>query len=80
MIIENKKMASSQLIRIGLALTITLVFSTRIIAQQKNIRVGYIPYITYKNIISLSLKKYDIKWINKHIDDKTASPKSVKSL
>ena len=79
-IIEHKKTAYSQLIRLGLALTITLVFSTRIVAQQKNIRVGYIPAIIYNNVISLSLKKYDIEWINKHIDKKSASPKKVKSL
>lgn len=80
MIIENKKVAQSQLIRLGLALTITLVFSTRIVAQQKNIRVGYIPSVIYNNVLSLSLKKYDIEWINQHIDNKTASPKKVKSL
>ena len=80
MIIENKKMAQSQLIRLSLALTITLVFSTRIIAQQKNIRVGYIPSVIYNNVISLSLKEYNIDWINKHIDKNTASPKKVKSL
>ena len=80
MIIENKRTAYSQLIRMGLALTITLVFSTRIVAQQKNIRVGYIPTVIYNNVISLSLKKYDIEWIDKHIDEKTASPKKVKSL
>lgn len=80
MIIENKKMAQSQLIQLGLALTITLVFSTRIVAQQKNIRVGYIPSVIYNHVISLSLKKYDREWINKHIDEKTASPKKIKSL
>ena len=80
MIIENKKVAISQFVHLSLVLTISVVFLTRIIAQQKNIRVGYIPYVTSNNIISLSLKKYDIKWINKHIDDKTASPKTVKSL
>ena len=80
MIIENKKIAQSQIIRLGLALTITLVFSTRIVAQQKNIRVGYIPQILYSNVVTLSLKTYDLEWINKHIDEKTASPKKVKSL
>lgn len=80
MIIENKRTAYNQLIRIGLACTITLVFSTRIVAQQKNIRVGYIPTVIYNNVISLSLKKYDIEWINTHIDEKTASPKKVESL
>ncbi len=79
-IFENKRKASSKFIHFGLALILTLVFSSRIVAQQKNIRVGYIPQITYRNVLSLSLKKYDINWINKFIDDKTASPKTVKSI
>ena len=79
-IMEQKKSSVSQLIKLSLIILIPIVFSIRIVAQQKNIRVGYIPSITYNNIITLSLKKYDIEWINKHIDEKTASPKMVKSL
>ena len=79
-IMEQKKSSVSQLIKLSLVILIPIVFSIRIVAQQKNIRVGYIPSITYNNIITLSLKKYDIEWINKHIDEKTASPKTIKSL
>ena len=67
-IMEQKKSSVSQLIKLSLIILIPIVFSIRIVAQQKNIRVGYIPSITYNNIITLSLKKYDIEWIHKHID------------
>lgn len=79
-IMEQKKSSVSQLVKMSLIIVIPIVFSIRIVAQQKNIRVGYIPQILYSNVVTLSLKKYDIEWINKHIDEKTASPKTVKSL
>lgn len=79
-IIENNKMMNGKIIRLGLAITISLVFSTRIIAQQKNIRVGYIPNMTFNNVFTLSMKNYDLNWIQKNINEKTASPKKIKSL
>ncbi len=57
-----------------------MVFSIRIVAQQKNIRAGYIPQILYSNVGTLSLKTYDMEWINKHIDKDTARPKNIDSL
>ncbi len=77
---EQKKSSVSQLIKMSLIILIPMVFSIRIVAQQKNIRVGYIPQILYSNVASLSLKTYDKAWIEKHIDENTASPKNVKSL
>jgi hypothetical protein len=79
-ITEQKKTALSKLIRFSLAGVIVIVFSIRILAQQKNIRVGYIPKVTYSNFITLMRQNYDQSWIEKHIDAKTASPKTVKSL
>lgn len=79
-ITEQKKTSLSKLIRFSLAGVIVIVFSIRILAQQKNIRVGYIPKVTYSNFITLMRQNYDQTWIEKHIDAKTASPKTVKSL
>jgi hypothetical protein len=79
-IMEQKKSSVSQLIKISLIILIPMVFGIRIVAQQKNIRVGYIPRILYSNVVSLSLKTYDKAWIEEHIDKNTASPKNVKSL
>ena len=79
-IMEQKKSSVSQLIKMSLIILIPFVFSIRIVAQQKNIRVGYIPQILYSNVGTLSLKTYDMEWINKHIDKDTARPKTVKSL
>lgn len=79
-IMEQKKSSVSQLIKISLIILIPMVFGIRIVAQQKNIRVGYIPRILYSNVVSLSLKTYDKAWIEEHIDENTASPKNIKSL
>jgi len=77
---ENKKTNIAYFMKLSLALIIPVVFTIRIVAQQKNIRTGYIPDLLYKNMISLYNKEYDMKWIIEHIDDKTASPKSIKAL
>jgi hypothetical protein len=80
-IIQERKTSSiSYFIKVGLAIIIPLVFTIRIVAQQKNIRVGYIPKVVYTNFISLSLKSYDKDWIIKNIDKETALPKTVKPL
>ena len=79
-IMEQKKSSVSQLIKMSLIILIPMVFSIRIVAQQKNIRAGYIPQILYSNIGTLSLKTYDMEWINKHIDKDTARPKNIDSL
>ena len=79
-IMEQKKSSVSQLIKMSLIILIPIVFSIRIVAQQKNIRVGYIPQILYSNVVSLSLKTYDIEWIKKNIDKDTARPKNIDSL
>ena len=75
-VLENKKNLTTKVIRLGLAVSITLVFTTRLLAQQKNIRVSYIPNIAYNNVLTLSLKKYDPQWIHEHIDKNTARPKT----
>ena len=77
---ENKKNNISYFIKLALALLIPVVFTVRIVAQQKNIRTGFIPNIMYNNLISLYKKEYDSKWIIKNIDEKTASPKAIKGL
>lgn len=79
-IIEQRKTAISRFIKYGLIIIIPIVFGIRIIAQQKNIRIGYIPDVIYSNVISLSLKKYDKQWIEKNIDKDTARPKNIESL
>ena len=79
-IMEQKKSSVSQLIKMSLIILIPVIFSIRIVAQQKNIRAGYIPQILYSNAGTLSLKTYDMKWINKHIDKDTARPYTIKSL
>lgn len=77
---ERKTTQISRFIKVGLAVIIPMVFMIRIVAQQKNIRVGYIPSILYSNAISLSLKSYDRVWIIKNIDKETARPKKIESL
>ena len=79
-IMEQKKSSVSQMIKLSLIILIPIVFSIRIVAQQKNIRVGYIPQVLYSNVVTLSLKKYDKKWIKKNIDKDTARPKNIESL
>lgn len=79
-IMEQKKGSVSQLIKMSLIILIPVIFSIRIVAQQKNIRAGYIPQILYSNAGTLSLKTYDMKWIDKHIDKDTARPKNIDSL
>ena len=77
---ENKKTNIAYFIKLSLALIIPIVFTMRIVAQQKSIRAGYMPSILYKNIILIYNKEYDIYWIRKNIDEDTARPKSIKSL
>lgn len=77
---ERKTTQISRFIKVGLAVIIPMVFMIRIVAQQKNIRAGYIPSILYSNAISLSLKSYDKVWIIKNIDKETARPKKIESL
>lgn len=80
-IIQERKTAQiSRFIKLNLAVIIPLVFMIRIVAQQKNIRAGYIPNILYSNVVSLSLKSYDKSWILKNIDKETARPKKIESL
>ena len=79
-VMEQKKGSVSQLIKMSLIILIPVIFSIRIVAQQKNIRAGYIPQILYSNAGTLSLKTYDMKWIDKHIDKDTARPKNIDSL
>ena len=79
-IAEQRKTSISRFIKYGLILIIPIVFGIRIVAQQKNIRIGYIPKILYSNVISLSIKKYDKQWIEKNIDKDTARPKNIESL
>jgi len=79
-IMEQRKSSVSQLIKISLIILIPIVFSIRIVAQQKNIRVGYIPQILHSNVVTLTLKTYDIEWIKKNIDKDTARPKNIDSL
>jgi len=77
---ERRSTQISHFIKVGLAVIIPMVFMIRIVAQQKNIRIGFIPNIVYSNFISLSLKTYDKDWILKNIDKETARPKAIKSL
>jgi len=79
-IVEQRKTPISRFIKFGLIIIIPIVFGIRIVAQQKNIRIGYIPKILYSNVISLSIKKYDKQWIEKNIDKDTARPKNIESL
>lgn len=79
-ILEHRKTNTAQLIKYGLVIVIPIVFGIRIVAQQKNIRVGFIPKIIYSNVISLSFEKYDKQWIEKNIDKETARPKNIESL
>ncbi len=79
-IIEQRKTTISRFIKFGLIIIIPIVFGIRIVAQQKNIRIGYIPEVLYSNVISLSLKKYDKQWVEKNIDKDTARPKNIESL
>ena len=79
-IAEHRKTSITKILKVSLIIIIPLVFSIRLVAQQKNIRVGYIPEILYRNAISLSLKKYDKQWIEKNIDKETARPKNIESL
>ncbi len=80
MIVEQRKSGISRFIQLGLIILIPLVFGIRIVAQQKNIRAGYIPKVLYTNVVSLSFKKYDKQWIQKNIDKDTARPKNIESL
>ncbi|WKK66709.1 EpsG family protein [Lutimonas zeaxanthinifaciens] len=77
---EHRKTSMSKILKVSLIVLIPMVFSIRLVAQQKNIRAGYIPEIVYRNAISLSFKKYDKQWIEKNIDKETARPKNIKSL
>lgn len=77
---EYGKSPLTRLIKIGLVMIIPIVFGIRIVAQQKNIRAGYIPEILYSNVISLSFKTYDKAWLEKNIDKNTARPKNIESL
>ena len=80
MIIEQRKSAISRFIKFAVIIILPLVFGIRIVAQQKNIRAGYIPQVLYTNVLSLSFKKYDKQWIQKNIDKETARPKNIESL
>ena len=77
---EHRKTSITKILKLSLILIIPLVFSIRLVAQQKNIRAGYIPEILYRNAISLSFKEYDKQWIEKNIDKETARPKNIQSL
>jgi hypothetical protein len=77
---ENRTTAISQMIKMSFAIIIPLIFTVRIVAQQKNIRAGHIHSVVYSNFISLSFKTYDLEWIEKHIDRETATPKYIKPL
>jgi len=77
---ENKKTNISYIIKLSLAIIIPLVFTIRVVAQQKSIRAGYIPNLVYNNIISLYKKEYDMNWLDKNIDKETARPKSIEAL
>lgn len=77
---EGKTTKISQFVKVSLAFIIPIVFMIRIVAQQKNIRVGFIPDIVYSNFVSLSFKTYDKAWIMKNIDKETARPKNIKAL
>lgn len=77
---ERRTSGISYVIKAGLAVIIPLVFTVRIVAQQKNIRAGFIPSVLYTNVIGISLKSYDKDWIIKNIDKDTALPKTVKPL
>jgi hypothetical protein len=68
------------MIKMSFAIIIPLIFTVRIVAQQKNIRAGHIHSVVYSNFISLSFKTYDLEWIEKHIDRETATPKYIKPL
>jgi hypothetical protein len=80
LIIEQGKSTISRFIKLAVIIIIPVVFSIRIVAQQKNIRAGYIPKVLYTNVVSLSFKKYDKQWIEKNIDKETARPKNIESL
>ncbi len=80
LIIEQGKSTISRFIKLAVIIIIPVVFGIRIVAQQKNIRAGYIPKVLYTNVVSLSFKKYDKQWIEKNIDKETARPKNIESL
>lgn len=80
MVTEHRKTSMTRILKVSLILIIPLVFSIRLVAQQKNVRAGYIPEILYRNAISLSLKEYNKQWIEKNIDKETARPKNIQSL
>lgn len=80
LIAEQRKTSVSQIIKLTLMIMIPAVFFIRIVAQQKNIRVGYMPKILYKNAIGLTFEKYDRNWIETHIDKETARPKNIEPL
>lgn len=77
---EGRTTSISHFIKMSMAIIIPIVFMIRIVAQQRNIRIGYIPDILYSNVLSLSLKGYDKAWIIKNIDKETARPKTIKAL
>jgi len=79
-IIEQRKTNISRMLKTVIFILIPMVFLIRIVAQQKNIRAGYIPKVLYSNIVTLTFEKYDRQWIEKHIDKETARPKNIESL
>lgn len=79
-IMEGRTTRISHVLKLSLAIIIPLVFLIRIVAQQRNIRIGFIPEVVYSNVLSLSLKTYDKAWIIKNIDKETARPKTIEAL
>ncbi len=77
---ENRTSVISKMIKMSFAIIIPLIFTVRIVAQQKNIRAGHLHSVVYSNFISLTFKSYDPDWIEKHIDRETATPKYIKPL
>lgn len=77
---EGRSTNISYFLKVSLVIIIPMIFMIRIVAQQRNIRVGYIPSIVYSNVLHLSLKSYDEAWIIKNIDKETARPKTIKPL
>lgn len=77
---ENRTTPISKMLKMSLVIIIPVIFTVRIVAQQKNIRAGHIHTVVYTNFISLSFKSYDQEWIEKHIDKETATPKYIKPL
>lgn len=77
---EGRRTKISNFLKVSLVIIIPMIFMIRIVAQQRNIRVGYIPSIVYSNVLHLSLKSYDKAWIIKNIDKETARPKTIKPL